>query len=184
MLYFSFQLNGATYHSKLQASGGGVGRNMAEGICKLNGAVHLISMVGNDQHGDFLVNLLPETFQSTISRHSAHSTANCAIIFDKSGDSKVSLADMEIHREITPDLVSGTQIQVIALIGHFIGSNFNILQVIKHEGLISKAPIIVFDANITVDAMGTILDLCKKYNKPGKQKNLLIKFKIKMTTVF
>lgn len=47
--FVSFQFNGATYHSKLQTSGGGVGRNIAEGISKLHGGAHLISMVGNDQ---------------------------------------------------------------------------------------------------------------------------------------
>lgn len=46
---FIFQLNGATYHSAVQTSGGGVGRNIAEGLLKLNGFVHLISIVGNDQ---------------------------------------------------------------------------------------------------------------------------------------
>lgn len=44
-----FQLDGATYHSKLQSSGGGVGRNIADGLSKIHGSVHLISLLGNDQ---------------------------------------------------------------------------------------------------------------------------------------
>lgn len=47
--HFQFQFNGATYHSNLQILGGGVGRNIAEGISKLDRRVHFISVVGNDQ---------------------------------------------------------------------------------------------------------------------------------------
>lgn len=34
--------------------------------------------------------------------------------------------------------------------------------------MIQTAPIIVFDANLTIEAMTTILELCQKYNKPGE----------------
>lgn len=49
--YFNsiFQLNGATYAANLQSTAGGVGRNIADGICKLYGGAHLISAVGDDQ---------------------------------------------------------------------------------------------------------------------------------------
>lgn len=47
------------------------------------------------------------------------------------------------------------------------------LQIKKYESLIKAAPIIVFDANLTVDAMSTILELCKKYNKPGMNTNTI-----------
>lgn len=42
------------------------------------------------------------------------------------------------------------------------------LQIKKYEGLIKTAPIIVFDGNLSVDAMSTILELCQKYKKPGE----------------
>lgn len=47
---------------------------------------------------------------------------------------------------------------------------FHTLQIKKYESLIKAAPIIVFDANLSVDAMSTILELCRKYNKPGEYK--------------
>lgn len=44
------QLDGATYHiSKFKSSGGGVGRNIAEGLSKLYGHVEFISKIGNDK---------------------------------------------------------------------------------------------------------------------------------------
>jgi pseudouridylate synthase / pseudouridine kinase len=103
---FILQLNGATYKSETKFSGGGVGRNIAEGLEKLNGAVSLISAFGRDQNGDFLRKTLSEstTHGSKISDTSP--TANCAVILDRQGDCKLVVGDMTIHQEITPDLVS------------------------------------------------------------------------------
>lgn len=47
---------------------------------------------------------------------------------------------------------------------------FYMLQIQKYESFIKSAPIVVFDANLSVDAMSTILELCRKYNKPGEYK--------------
>lgn len=52
---------------------------------------------------------------------------------------------------------------------HHRKSNFSLfIQIQKYESLIKTAPIIVFDANLTVETISTILDLCRKYNKPGE----------------
>lgn len=47
--FFLFQLDGATYHANVNIAGGGVGRNIAEGIWKIYGDVRLVSAVGTDQ---------------------------------------------------------------------------------------------------------------------------------------
>lgn len=45
-----FQLDGATYHtSKFKTAGGGVGRNIAEGLSKLHGHVEFVSKIGEDK---------------------------------------------------------------------------------------------------------------------------------------
>lgn len=99
------QLNGATYKADTKFSGGGVGRNIAEGLDKLNGAVSLISAFGQDRNGDFLKKTLPDKATSGSKISDKFPTANCAVILDKNGDSKLSVGDMKIHQEITPDLV-------------------------------------------------------------------------------
>lgn len=109
-LYFlsffrSSQLNGATYKSETKFSGGGVGRNIAEGLYKLNGAVSLISAFGRDQNGDFLRKTLPDKATGGSKISDTSPTANCAVILDKNGDSRLLVGDMKIHQEITPDLV-------------------------------------------------------------------------------
>lgn len=129
-----------------------------------------IFLWNESQHGDYLVNKLPLAFQGTIARHASQPTANCAVVFDKSGDAKLYLANMDIHKEITPAVVSRKNIKK-TLIDKEMYWWFRILfflQIIKNETLISKAPLVVFDSNITVDAMGTVLELCKKYNRPGQ----------------
>lgn len=55
-----------------------------------------------------------------------------------------------------------------SLISHERNSIPIFAQILKNEALISKAPIVLFDGNLTVDAMGTILEICKKYDKPGE----------------
>ena len=106
-LLFSFylQLNGATYKSETKFSGGGVGRNIAEGLDKLNGAVSLISAFGRDRNGDFLRKTLPDKATGGSKISDTSHTANCAVILDKNGDFKLCVGDMTIHKEITPDLV-------------------------------------------------------------------------------
>lgn len=103
---FFLQLNGATYKSETKFSGGGVGRNIAEGLDKLNGAVSLISAFGRDRNGDFLRKTLPDKSTGGSKVSDTSPTANCAVILDKNGDSRLCVGDMRIHQEITPDLVS------------------------------------------------------------------------------
>ncbi|XP_037039125.1 pseudouridine-metabolizing bifunctional protein C1861.05 [Bradysia coprophila] len=137
------KFNGATYHSKLQTFGGGVGRNIAEAISKLYGCVHFISVVGNDQNGDYLKTLLPPDCRRYVVTSEAKSTASFILILDRSGDCKLIVGNTEINNYITPELI------------------------IKNEKIIQRAPVVVFDANINLDCIGTILELCSKYNVPA-----------------
>lgn len=80
---------------------------------------------------------------------------------------------MDIHQAITSEMVGQMGTWSVSFIFHerskMINSALNIhAQIIKNEALISTAPLVLFDGNISVDAMGTILELCKKYNRPGE----------------
>lgn len=140
---YPLELDGATYHSTTKMYGGGVGRNIAEGLSKLHGSVNFITKIGNDQQGDSLLKLLPDNCRLGIERDSEHPTASCSVIIDSCGEVKLHLANFDINNKISPEMV------------------------IKHERIIASAPIIVFDANISTDTMATILDLCHKYKKPA-----------------
>lgn len=49
-----------------------------------------------------------------------------------------------------------------------------LFQIWKNEKLIQNAPVVVFDANLSIDCIGTILELCGKFNVPG---NFYLSFK-------
>lgn len=115
----------------------------AEGLAKLHGHVELISKVGNDRDGDYLLNLLPADCRGAIEREPTQSTATCTVVFDGIGDSKIILASMDIHKTIDSTTI------------------------LRYEHLIKQAPLVIFDGNISIDTMSLILELCQKYKKPA-----------------
>lgn len=137
-------MDGATYKSKTTFSGGGVARNIAEGLCKLYGSAALISAFGVDQNGNFLKSTLPAESTVSSATITTHPTANCAVVLDNGGDCKLVVGDMSIHQEITPDLIY------------------------KNAALIEKSPLIVLDANLSYEALEAALKLALKYKKPGE----------------
>lgn len=50
-----FQTNGSTHRGEIRQSGGGVGRNIADALGKLGAHPFLISAIGNDQTGNYLL---------------------------------------------------------------------------------------------------------------------------------
>lgn len=54
------------------------------------------------------MNLLPKRCQHAIERDSEHATASCAVVFDKFGDCKLIMANMDIHQTITSEMVRQT----------------------------------------------------------------------------
>lgn len=127
------------------SSGGGVGRNMAEVLYKLLGNVHLISIVGDDQNGAYVKSLLPTgTSSSPIRTDPKRSTGSFAVVLDSSGDCRLVLGDMAIHAGITPELVH------------------------ENEARIAAAPIVVMDANLRLDTMSAVLELCQRHHVPGE----------------
>ena len=99
------QLHGATYKSEMRASPGGVGRNIAEAIQKLHGNVNFLSVVGQDPSNKLIRDSLAGA-GLYLATSTKHSTCNCSVIFDQSGDSRLILgSDMDIFNSITPEFV-------------------------------------------------------------------------------
>lgn len=253
LIYWTFlfifrQLDGATYYSKVQSTGGGVGRNIAEGLSKLHGSVQLISRIGLDQvtirlkwlgrcesqfspklwlcnmHGTqatqsdntlwFFVIVVSSSskapeFQSLkwcfhlfIYVYACWSDDGWDIewrLFGKFAAKAMPTRDRTWQRTRDGQLCGCVRHQrwLQAIVGQYgypsgdyVGngrSNGHVVsvvhfsqaqkwltalltftQIIKNEALISTAPVVLFDGNISVDAMGTILEMCKKYNRPGE----------------
>ncbi|KAH8237881.1 hypothetical protein KR032_005417 [Drosophila birchii] len=136
------KLDGATYSAVAKQAAGGVGRNIAEGIYKLYGDVNLISAVGNDQMGHTLLQMMPQALKRGMILESNQNTSLCSLIFDKYGDCKLILGNMEIHESITPETLQA------------------------HHQFFADAPIIVMDSNISEQAMASILQQAQSNKIP------------------
>ncbi|XP_011187829.1 uncharacterized protein LOC105215554 [Zeugodacus cucurbitae] len=135
-------LDGATYCAKPTESAGGVGRNIAEGIFKLYGSANFISIIGNDQLGRSLLKMIPTELRNSVIKDEECATSLCTLLFDKTGDCKIILGNMEIHNNITAEMIE------------------------QREEQISSAPIIVMDSNLSLEAMICTLRLAQKYQRP------------------
>ena len=84
-------------------SAGGVGRNIAENISKLDIHSKILSYVGNDALGDFVVNKssLSGVDTSFIKKHSHLPTSQYLSVLDDNNDMLVSISDMRIIEEMT-----------------------------------------------------------------------------------
>lgn len=84
-------------------SAGGVGRNIAENISKLNIHSKILSYVGNDALGDFVVNKssLSGVDTSFIKKHSHLPKSQYLSVLDDNNDMLVSISDMRIIEEMT-----------------------------------------------------------------------------------
>ena len=84
-------------------SAGGVGRNIAENISKLNIHSKILSYVGNDALGDFVVtkSSLSGVDTSFIKKHSHLPTSQYLSVLDDNNDMLVSISDMRIIEEMT-----------------------------------------------------------------------------------
>ncbi|XP_052747570.1 uncharacterized protein LOC112053771 isoform X2 [Bicyclus anynana] len=136
------QLDGSTHACKTEQCGGGVGRNIAEALWRLRGGrARLLTAIGDDADGQYIDNIAPGLILNDCVVKSAR-TAKYAAVFDAKGECLLGLGDMDIHNEITVELVK------------------------RHINVLKQAPLVVIDGNIPLTTMDYILGLCKEIGKP------------------
>jgi len=92
--------------------------------------------------GQTLLQMMPRALQRGLILADSHNTSLCSLIFDKFGDCKLILGNMEIHQSITPETLQA------------------------HHQLFREAPLIIMDSNISEQAMASILQQAQKYKIP------------------
>lgn len=92
--------------SKLSYVAGGVARNISEALTKMGSSPTFITAVGDDESGKLLMSMMPENLKKRTHIVEGKNTAQCVIVLDSKGDCSHLLADLDIHREITPKIVS------------------------------------------------------------------------------
>ena len=115
----------------VQISPGGVARNIAENLSRLGIDCQLISAVGNDRHGELLLQHGREAgidMQHVVQLDSAQTSTYMSVL-DETGDMHVAISDMTIIDQLGPDRLH------------------------PHEPLLRQAALIAIDTNLNDDAL-------------------------------
>jgi pseudouridine kinase len=88
---------------EIAMSAGGVGRNIAENIAKLNIHSKILSYAGNDSLGDFVIDQskVSKVDTSLVKKHSELPTSQYLSMLDDNNDMLVSISDMRIIDEMS-----------------------------------------------------------------------------------
>jgi len=89
-------------------SAGGVGRNIAENLARLGNDVSMITLVGKDSRGRFLVDHATEIGMNVqgFVQHPELATSTYLALHNKQGELVGSIADMAIIDHLSPELLS------------------------------------------------------------------------------
>ncbi|TDH64894.1 hypothetical protein CCR75_000246 [Bremia lactucae] len=111
-------IRGTSNIGKIKQSSGGVGRNIAECLHRLELDPLLVSCVGNDAPGSILLENLKQLGMQTsgVSISETKSTAVYSAILDSSGDMDAAVADMNGFEAIEINSISDKEIEVAELV--------------------------------------------------------------------
>ncbi|EAR09908.1 carbohydrate kinase [Reinekea blandensis] len=84
---------------------GGVGRNIAENLARLGNEVVMVTLVGDDSRGRYLIEQAQEAGIQTqaMVRHSEHATSTYLALNNDQGELVGAIADMAIIEQLTPE---------------------------------------------------------------------------------
>ncbi|KAF7268117.1 hypothetical protein GWI33_018723 [Rhynchophorus ferrugineus] len=137
-------LDGRIHMGRLEYTPGGVGRNICEAMGKLGRNCHFISAVGDDEQGRILTRNLSEESRKCIKICRDNHSAQCIVVLDKNGNCSFLMGDMNIHNQITPEMIE------------------------YYEDQIKQSPLLIIDGNLSIDAMEKTLQIAHYHAIPGK----------------
>ena len=120
----------------VRMSAGGVARNVAENLARLGVDCRLISVIGDDYHGQMLLRLCREAGMNMKFVHEISSapTSTYLSVLDDAGDMQVAISDMSII-----DLLNAERLQ-------------------QHQAMLDQASLIILDTNLPNDALAWLTD--------------------------
>ncbi|XP_049799990.1 uncharacterized protein LOC126235311 [Schistocerca nitens] len=135
--------DGRTLRGRCTQSGGGVGRNLADALARTGPPPLLVSAVGDDQFGRFLLaETLSHVDTSAVDVRRDGRTACYTAVLDKHGECHMGIGDMNIHDLITPSLI------------------------LKSEQKLRESCMILMDGNIPQETVDLILKLAEDGDIP------------------
>ncbi|KAK2165807.1 hypothetical protein LSH36_45g09018 [Paralvinella palmiformis] len=135
--------NGDTYPGSIRQSLGGVGRNIADGLARLGQNTVLLSTIGHDSYSNLLEVECSHMDLSHTLRCNDYSSAIYCAILNHEGALINGISDFDIHKKIDRDYLS------------------------KHEDVICRAALVIFDGNIPADSMAYLTDICYQHSIPN-----------------
>ena len=128
----------------IRSSFGGVARNVAENLARLGEDVNLISVVGEDEAGDRLLQELSEAGVSieAVLRTSKYPTGAYLGVVNAAGVLQFALDDMRQIGAITPAYIR------------------------QFEDLFRQASVLFIDANLSKEVLRTVMSLARRFNLP------------------
>lgn len=135
---------GTSNPGQIRTSFGGVARNVAENLARLGQPVCLISVVGDDEPGERLLQGLAQAGVDTsgVLRTSSQATGSYLAVVSSGGEFHFGLDDMGAMQELSSE------------------------HILAFEALFKQASTLFIDANIPKDTLRTIMSLAKKNRLP------------------
>ena len=131
---------GTSNPGHIRTSFGGVARNVAENLARLDQPVTLISVVGRDSAGDDLLDQLNNVGVdvSAVMQTTEYSTGTYLGIVNSIGELQFGIDDIRATSLLTSDYIR------------------------KHFDLFKKASLVFFDANLEEDTIKTVISLARR----------------------
>ncbi|XP_076083091.1 uncharacterized protein LOC143054088 isoform X1 [Mytilus galloprovincialis] len=138
----NIQMNGATYPGNVRQSFGGVGRNLADCLSRLDTNPLFISATGNDANRTVFDDYCKHMDLSGVTSLDKFNTATYCAVLSSNGELMFGIGDMDVHKQITPEYISG------------------------FEKNLALAPMVVLDGNISTDSIEYVCHVCHKNHVP------------------
>ena len=139
----ALETNASTVNAKVRTCFGGVGRNLADALARLDCNPIFISAVGDDHLGQCILSQNSKLDKSHVLIRKDTSTATYCLTLDASGDLKHGIGDMDIHQTLTSS---------------------DILKL--KDVIVEGASMVVLDANFADQTVDCILQLCHSCQIP------------------
>lgn len=135
---------GTSNPGRVSSSFGGVGRNIAENLARLEVDTVLLSVVGNDSQGDLIMAhaAVAGVDVTHVLQISDGRSGSYVAIMDETGDLAIAVSDYDIMERL------------------------NLAYLQEKSVLFEQACMVVTDLNISVEAVAKIVELCETYHVP------------------
>ncbi|GFQ67979.1 pfkB domain-containing protein, partial [Trichonephila clavata] len=96
-------MDGRTLDGKVESTAGGVSRNLADCLTRLDLNPFFVSNMGSQEHAQALLSKMGHMDTSGIKIVPDARTATCIVVLDQGGECLFVIGDMDIHNSLSPE---------------------------------------------------------------------------------